>query len=95
MKPAPSGRKAQPGFTPLRDLTSHDLEDVLNIVDGREELREEKAAAPMELRQAVVTSFRPLLKSQDFAKKKPSRRDGFSGGGAGRDQPRPPKPSVP
>lgn len=48
-------------------LTSHDLEDVLNIVDGREELREEMAAAPTELRQAVATTFGPLLKSQDFA----------------------------
>ena len=48
-------------------LTSHDLEDVLNIVDGREELGEEMAAAPIELRQAVAATFGPLSKSQDFA----------------------------
>lgn len=48
-------------------LTSHDLEDVLNIVDGREELGEEMAAAPIELRQAVATTFGSLLKNRDFA----------------------------
>lgn len=48
-------------------LTSHDLEDVLNIVDGREELGEEMAAAPIELRQAVAATFEPLVKSPDFA----------------------------
>lgn len=47
-------------------LTSHDLEDVLNIVDGREELAEEMAAAPAELREAIAAAFGPLLKNQDF-----------------------------
>jgi len=47
-------------------LSSHDLEDVLNIVDGREELANELAAAPVELRQAVATAFAPLLANQDF-----------------------------
>jgi len=47
-------------------LSSHDLEDVLNIVDGREELAEELAAAPTELRQAVAAAFTPLLSNQDF-----------------------------
>lgn len=47
-------------------LSSHDLEDVLNIVDGREELAAELAAAPAELRRAVATAFAPLLVSQDF-----------------------------
>ncbi|MCD0418671.1 hypothetical protein LOC51_15750 [Rubrivivax sp. JA1024] len=48
-------------------LTSHDLEDVLNIVDGREELGEEMAAAPAELRQAVAAALGTLLKHPDFA----------------------------
>lgn len=48
-------------------LSSHDFEDVLNIVDGREELAEEFAAAPAELRQAVGTALARLLKSPDFA----------------------------
>lgn len=47
-------------------LSSHDLEDVLNIVDGREELAEELADAPAELRQAVARAFALLLASQDF-----------------------------
>lgn len=47
-------------------LSSHDLEDVLNVVDGREELAEELAAAPAELRQAVAMAFAPSLMNQDF-----------------------------
>lgn len=47
-------------------MSSHDLEDVLNIVDGREELADEMVAAPAELRQAVATAFAPLLKNPDF-----------------------------
>lgn len=47
-------------------LTSHDIEDVLNIVDGREELAEEMAAAPAELRQAVAADFHRLLTNPDF-----------------------------
>ena len=48
-------------------LSSHDLEDALNIVDGREELAVEMAAAPAELRQAVAAAFAQLLSNQDFA----------------------------
>lgn len=48
-------------------LSSHDFEDVLNIVDGREELAEEMAAAPAELRQTVATAFARLLTNPNFA----------------------------
>lgn len=48
-------------------LSSHDLEDVLNIVNGREELKAEIADAPTELREAVADSFRRLLANPDFA----------------------------
>jgi len=48
-------------------LSSHDIEDVLNIVDGREELTAEVAAAPAELRQAVAAAFQRLLTNPDFA----------------------------
>jgi hypothetical protein len=48
-------------------LGSHDLEDVLNIVDGREELAEEMAAAPAELQQTVARAFGELLRNPDFA----------------------------
>lgn len=47
-------------------LTSHDIEDVLNIVDGREELMAEMAGAPSDLRQAVASAFQKLLSDPDF-----------------------------
>jgi hypothetical protein len=47
-------------------LSSHDLEDVLNIVDGREELADELAGAPTDLRLAVATAFAQLVENQDF-----------------------------
>lgn len=47
-------------------LSSHDLEDVLNIVDGREELVVEMAAAPAALREAVAGIFATLLANQNF-----------------------------
>jgi len=48
-------------------LSSHDLEDVLNIVDGREELGEEMAGAPADLQRAVAAAFERLLADPDFA----------------------------
>lgn len=47
-------------------MTSHDLEDVLNIIDGRQELVAELAGAPIELRNAVAAAFKPLLTNADF-----------------------------
>lgn len=48
-------------------LSSHDIEDVLNIVDGREELVDEMADAPADVQQAVASAFRQLLMNPDFA----------------------------
>jgi hypothetical protein len=48
-------------------MSSHDLEDVLNIVDGREGLVPEMRAAPAELQQAVAATLAPLLANPDFA----------------------------
>ncbi len=48
-------------------LSSHDLEDVLNIVDGREELASEMRMAPPELRAAVATALAQLLAHPNFA----------------------------
>lgn len=48
-------------------LTSHDLEDVLNIVDGREELDSEMRQSPPELRAAVAAAMGQLLADPDFA----------------------------
>lgn len=47
-------------------LGSHDLEDVLNIVDGREELVNDLATAPPEVRRAVAAGFAALLEHADF-----------------------------
>lgn len=48
-------------------LGSHDLEDVLNIVDGCEELAIELTAAPVNVRSAVALAFAGLLEHRDFA----------------------------
>lgn len=47
-------------------MASHDLEDVLNIVDGREELAHELADAPPDVRRAIGEAFRGLLAHRDF-----------------------------
>lgn len=48
-------------------LSSHDLEDVLNIVDGREELVGEMRQAPPDLQDAVAAVVGQLLANSDFA----------------------------
>ena len=45
---------------------SHDLEDVMTVVDGREELVAELTAAPQEVRSFVGQTFQGLLKHPDF-----------------------------
>lgn len=47
-------------------LTSHDLEDVIALIDGREELVAEVQAAPPELRTYVSAELGALLANQDF-----------------------------
>lgn len=47
-------------------LASHDVEDVLNIVDGRPELAQELANATPALRDAVREAFADLLQHRDF-----------------------------
>lgn len=47
-------------------LASHDLEDVLNVVDGREELVRELADASAEVRHAVAQAFADLLARPGF-----------------------------
>ncbi|QNH22258.1 hypothetical protein HEP73_03190 [Xanthomonas sp. GW] len=48
-------------------LSSHDLEDVLNVIDGRAELVEELAMAPEDLRRMVANAFAALLDDPAFA----------------------------
>lgn len=47
-------------------LASHDLEDVLGVVDGRAELAEEVAVAMPALRLALGSAFARLLADPDF-----------------------------
>ena len=47
-------------------LASHDLEDVLNVVDGRPELAKELELAPAALRDAVREALARLLEHPDF-----------------------------
>jgi predicted nucleotidyltransferase len=47
-------------------LASHDLEDVLNVVNGRPELPEEMIAASEELRLAVAQQIASLIGNRDF-----------------------------
>jgi hypothetical protein len=48
-------------------LTSHDLEDILQLVDGRSTLPEELDGVPIEVQNAVREGFAELLAHPDFA----------------------------
>jgi len=45
---------------------SHDLEDVITVVDGREELISELSSAPPDVRDFVVQTLRSILRHTDF-----------------------------
>lgn len=47
-------------------LASHDLEDVITVIDGRSELLEEARKAPDELRAYIATEIQQLLSTADF-----------------------------
>lgn len=47
-------------------FSSHDLEDVLSVIDGRPELPVEVRAAPDDLRAYLALEFRALLGSPHF-----------------------------
>ena len=47
-------------------LASHDLEDAMAVVDGREELVAEVRSAPQDVRDYIREEFRRLLSSEDF-----------------------------
>jgi predicted nucleotidyltransferase len=48
------------------DLFSHDLEDVLVVIDGRTELKQEILNAPAEIRAYLQAEFSNLLSNQRF-----------------------------
>jgi hypothetical protein len=45
---------------------SHDLEDIITVIDGRPELAEEISACDRDLRQYLSDEFRTLLRNQGF-----------------------------
>ena len=45
---------------------SHDLEDILTVIEGRAELAEELASSPAELRSHVAACVAKLLHNADF-----------------------------
>ncbi len=47
-------------------LSSHDLEDIINLVDGRDELVDEVARAEEDVRQYIAEQFTALLDHPDF-----------------------------
>jgi predicted nucleotidyltransferase len=48
-------------------LLSHDLEDIITVVDGREELLAELAAAPGQVSRFVADQFQSVLNHTDFS----------------------------
>lgn len=46
---------------------SHDLEDIITVVDGRDGLMAELAAAPDEVRHFIAGEFQAVLKHPDFS----------------------------
>lgn len=50
---------------------SHDLEDIITVVDGREELLAELRAAPAEVRRFVASQFREVLAHPDLSNAMP------------------------
>lgn len=47
-------------------LASHDLEDILNVIAGRERILEEIARSSVELRQYLAQQSRALMAMRDF-----------------------------
>lgn len=47
-------------------LSSRDIEDIITLIDGREELTEEVAQAPCRLRQYLSDEFTSLLRDSNF-----------------------------
>ena len=45
---------------------SHDLEDIVTLLDGRKEVVEEIATSPVEVRAYLIRRFKQLLASEDF-----------------------------
>ncbi len=64
-------------------LRSHDLEDVIKLVDGREEIVAEVAAAPDDLRSYLSSEIAALLEQPRFDDKLEGTIVGLGGAGSG------------
>ena len=47
-------------------IASHDLEDIMAVVDGRAEIVDDVAAAPTDVRDYIASELRALLDNRDF-----------------------------
>ena len=47
-------------------ITSHDLEDAMTVIDGRDELVAEVLNAPHDVRAYIGNEFAKLLRTRDF-----------------------------
>jgi hypothetical protein len=50
---------------------SHDLEDIVTVIDGRPEVVEEVTSSPGNLKKFLSDEFRDLLSSRDFVEALP------------------------
>jgi predicted nucleotidyltransferase len=57
-------------------LASHDLEDIITVVDGRPELSREVREASLQLREYLVAQIRALLQSDNFLEALPAHLPG-------------------
>jgi len=57
-------------------LASHDLEDIITVVDGRPELSKEIREAPLQLREYLVAQLRALLQDDNFLEALPAHLPG-------------------
>lgn len=57
-------------------LASHDLEDIITVVDGRPELSKEVRATSPQLREYLVAQVRALLQNENFVEALPAHLPG-------------------
>jgi len=57
-------------------LASHDLEDIITVVDGPPELSKEIREAPLQLREYLVAQLRALLQDDNFLEALPAHLPG-------------------
>ncbi len=57
-------------------LASHDMEDIIALIDGRSELVDEIAQGPEDLRIHLTETFRELLKNEQFLEALPGHLAG-------------------